>query len=200
MTVDMRYYEACLRDPSYFVEDAIKQYFQDNPEVALDIVRQMDRDDEPFDFDILEDRLRHMGAVNAFNIGMMSADKCSLVDDYFRFDAYGHVESLSEEELHDWCMDVIGWSIQDVIDGRYDIPAELDGIIGMWLRGPEDVSYNRKPVSKAPAKKCSPKKTTSKKVCSTKKAVSKNVKAKATAKAPPKKPTPARKKASGRVV
>ncbi len=197
MTVDMRYYEACLRDPSYFVEDAVKQYLQDNPEVALDIVRQMDRDDEPFDFDILEDRLRHRGAVNAFNIGMMSADKCSLVDDYFRFDAYGHVESLSEEELHDWCMDVIGWSIQDVIDGRYDIPAELDRIIGMWLRGPEDavVDYNRKPVSKSPAKKCSPKKTTAKKACSTKKAVSKNIKAKA----PPKKPTPSKRKAKGRM-
>ena len=47
MTVDMRYYEACLRDPSYFVEDAVKQYLQDNPEIAAkleaDIRRNFDK-------------------------------------------------------------------------------------------------------------------------------------------------------------
>ena len=211
MTADMGYFELVWRtDPTYGAEDAVREYLFDHPEVARDIIYQMDRDDMPFDYDALEDYLKSMGAVDAFNVGMMSADKCSLADDYFRFDAYGHVESMSDWEFNDWCMEVARDNAFDIAMGKYEIPQELAKIIQIWDVCPEDLglSYfdNRKPkaqaktsTKKAPAKKTvkkapAKKATVKKKSCSTKKVVSKNVKAKA----PPKKPTPAVKKKTAR--
>lgn len=206
MTADMGYFKLVWRtDPTYGAEDAVREYLSSNPEVAKDIVYQMDRDDMPFEYDVLEDFLRSMGAVDAFNIGMMSADKCSLNDDYFRFDAYGHVESITDREFDQWCLRIAREKAFDIAMGKYDIPEELTKVIQIWDVCPEDLglSYfdNKKPksqvrssskksptkktVKKTPLKKkvtpnATVKKTPAKKkTCSTRKTSSKNIKAKA---------------------
>ena len=156
MTANMDYYQLCWRrDPSYSEEDAVREYLLNNPKVARDIVYQMDRDDMPFDYETLKEILGSMDPIDTFNLGMMSADRCSLSDDYFRLDGYGNVESISEEEFDDWCINLCSWASSDIVDGKYEIPEELSRVIAIWDVCPEDLglSYydNRKPKSNGTA-------------------------------------------------
>lgn len=136
MTVDMSYFvRRRISEPSFTVYDAMTEYFKSHPSVAIEMMFDNQGDYDIFYDDYLEDYLSTMSSYDAFMLGR-NADYDPYCD-YFTFDGYGNLKSLSDEEAGDMGIYYVTSSnfADRIIDGEIDIPSELEDIIDLW--GPD---------------------------------------------------------------
>ncbi len=147
MTADMEYFVLVrLTDPSYTKETALREYLHSNPDVAYEMVIDLEviDDGRPLDFDELQEYLNHIGGVDAFRQGMNSWNTCDFQADWFQLTPYG-VESMTQKEYENWNIDtVLGYADEIIYEHIIPIPQELADVFALWDLDPEEV-YQQHP-------------------------------------------------------
>ena len=98
-------------------------------------------------------------------MGMNSLNTCYLNDEWFQLNPYGF-NSMSQKEFEEWCIEEIcEKDIDEITEGRVNIPGELRQILELWGPNGEELCHmydcylNIRPASS----RCSPKKAPAKK-------------------------------------
>lgn len=136
MTVDMSYFvRRRISDPSFTVYDAMTEYFKSHPSVATEIIRDDPSFDDILPDDYLEDYLSTMSSYDAFMLGRNA--NYDPYCDYFTFDGYGNIKSISVDEVDEMAINNVtsSWFADRIIDGEIGIPSELEDILELW--GPD---------------------------------------------------------------
>ena len=142
---------------------AVCEYLDKNFDEALDIARQYwyekDPDGAMLSYDEACDYIEQMKPLDAFWLGRYS--ESINPGSWYRFDGYGHLEWVNEEE---YVSDVIEEICEDLPDGEYEISDELQAIIDRFMED-DGRSDNRRSAGtrcSGTAKRSAPKKKASK--------------------------------------
>lgn len=119
-------------DPTYGARRALEQYLDENRELACQLAQDLNPEDMPVDFDTLQERLKALGGVDAFRIGMRSWNSCNFSSEWFQiYD--DSIESMSQLRFEYWCINTIVSEYSDeIIDGEIEVPAQLRAVLDLW--------------------------------------------------------------------
>lgn len=126
-----------MTDPAYTVQEAVVEYLCSNSKVAMSIASQLPIDNAPMDYQEFCDYLHNLGGLEAFRAGFSTGSLFRFGDSWFQPNGRGGFNSMTEKECRVWSISTIcdGY-VDDIIEGRFDIPSELREIIDLW--GPDD--------------------------------------------------------------
>ncbi len=136
MTVDMDFFvKMRMADPTFTVYDAVEVYCRESPDVATRLMRDDPSGPDIFSADYLEDYLSTGSRYDAFMLGWYSDYDPNC--DYFTFDGYGHIKSISVADVDEMAFDYVTttWFVDSIIDGEIDVPSDLEDIIALWGPG-----------------------------------------------------------------
>ena len=136
MTVDKDFFvKMRMTDPTFTVYDAVEVYCRESPDVATRLMRDDPSGPDIFSADYLEDYLSTVSRYDAFMLGRDSDYDPNC--DYFTFDGYGHIKSISVADVDEMAFDYVTttWFVDSIIDGEVDVPSDLEDIIALW--GPD---------------------------------------------------------------
>ncbi len=134
MTLGIDWY-AKLRTvgPDLPMTDALALYLQANPDQAIRIARS-NGPDPFFDKRDLKAKLNEMNGYDAFMLACRS--DFDLDGDVFWFNEWGELESADYDNLGRICATYVLRNLaDDILDGKVDIPEELEEILTLWEPG-----------------------------------------------------------------
>lgn len=122
-----------LRNP--VVYDALDEYFLDHRDEAISLWLEHGTDDPIFDSDGFDDLLDTMDGSKAFQLGVRA--EIDPYDEWFMFDVYGNVRSLSYGHVETEALDfVMSTDFKDeIVSGKADVPFDLETVIRLWGPG-----------------------------------------------------------------
>ncbi len=123
-------------------ESALRMWLEDHPDAACSLATKLDPD-VPINYKALERYLKSINGYDGYTLGQNSGATCNFKDPWFKVTRGLRIDSMSQREFEDWCVDAVSEDHADeIIAGDVKIPAELRKVLDLW--GPGGKEYCRR--------------------------------------------------------
>ncbi len=146
MTNKIRDMDAYIRyrsSSSSSAERALGMWLEDHPDAACSLASKLKPEGMPMNYKALDRYMKSIDGNEGFTLGQNSGTTCNFKDPWFEVTPGFRIDSMSQEEFEDWCVDAVqDFYADEIIAGDIKVPTELRKVLDLW--GPGGKEYCRR--------------------------------------------------------